>query len=219
MSPLARALTWAIERYQAAGGGQRVWVECNFTPSCSEYAKTAIERHGAMSGSKLAVLRLKRCSNRDQVGTTDDPVPSERNGAKMVSQDSADAEEERIRLRVRELPDPIRIEYFRRLQPRLRDPDTYAVLSYCLVTGLRHMYLGRWPRGFVDVGALVLGVVLLVTGNLVGVAPLAVIGVLDLLALFRSQAIVKDHNNQLARAILTEVTGAQRIPSATPLRG
>jgi len=207
MSPLARALIWGIESYQAAGGGRRAWVECNFTPSCSEYAKTAIERHGAISGSKLARSRLRRCNNREQVGVLDDPVPSEleHTGRSMPSQDSVDAEEERIRLLVRELPDAVKREYFQRLQKGLRDPDTYAVLSYLLVTGLRHMYLGHWTRGLIDLGGLLLGAGLLFFGSFFGLVPLIAIGALDLFALFRSQVIVKDHNNQLARAVLAEL--------------
>jgi putative membrane protein insertion efficiency factor len=34
---------------------------CRFHPSCSVYAKTAIEVHGAVRGSWLAVRRLLKC--------------------------------------------------------------------------------------------------------------------------------------------------------------
>ena len=34
---------------------------CRFYPSCSEYAREAIERHGAVRGSWLAIRRLLRC--------------------------------------------------------------------------------------------------------------------------------------------------------------
>ena len=34
---------------------------CRFTPSCSEYALQAVQTHGALSGSWLAVKRLCRC--------------------------------------------------------------------------------------------------------------------------------------------------------------
>ncbi len=46
---------------------------CRFHPSCSEYAKEAIEIHGFLRGSRLAVLRILRC--HPWAGVGDDPVP------------------------------------------------------------------------------------------------------------------------------------------------
>ena len=46
---------------------------CRFTPSCSEYAKGAILKYGAMAGSWLAVKRIVRCHPRNPGGF--DPVP------------------------------------------------------------------------------------------------------------------------------------------------
>jgi uncharacterized protein len=34
---------------------------CRFHPSCSQYAVEALERHGALRGSWLALRRLLRC--------------------------------------------------------------------------------------------------------------------------------------------------------------
>jgi putative membrane protein insertion efficiency factor len=34
---------------------------CRFSPTCSEYARLALIRHGLWRGSALAVLRLLRC--------------------------------------------------------------------------------------------------------------------------------------------------------------
>ncbi|HTV66315.1 MAG TPA: membrane protein insertion efficiency factor YidD [Bryocella sp.] len=34
---------------------------CRFVPTCSEYAMEAVERHGALRGSLMAVARLLRC--------------------------------------------------------------------------------------------------------------------------------------------------------------
>lgn len=47
---------------------------CHFIPSCSEYARQAIEKHGALKGGWLAVRRVLRChpfTRRDPY----DPVP------------------------------------------------------------------------------------------------------------------------------------------------
>jgi hypothetical protein len=46
---------------------------CRHVPSCSEYAREAVERHGAARGLWLALLRLTRCH---PLGTSGyDPVP------------------------------------------------------------------------------------------------------------------------------------------------
>jgi putative membrane protein insertion efficiency factor len=46
---------------------------CRFTPTCSQYAMEAIERHGALTGSALALKRLCRCHPYGECGH--DPVP------------------------------------------------------------------------------------------------------------------------------------------------
>ena len=46
---------------------------CRFAPSCSDYAREALERHGAMKGVYLAVRRILRCHPYHPGGY--DPVP------------------------------------------------------------------------------------------------------------------------------------------------
>ncbi len=46
---------------------------CRFYPSCSEYARQAIKRHGPLSGLILAVKRILRCHPFHPGGV--DPVP------------------------------------------------------------------------------------------------------------------------------------------------
>jgi putative membrane protein insertion efficiency factor len=46
---------------------------CRFTPSCSDYAIEALNRHGAWKGLRLAVARVARCHPFGSSGI--DPVP------------------------------------------------------------------------------------------------------------------------------------------------
>ncbi|GHT39540.1 putative membrane protein insertion efficiency factor [Bacteroidia bacterium] len=46
---------------------------CRFTPTCSEYAIAAIQKHGALKGSWLAFRRILRCHPWGGYGY--DPVP------------------------------------------------------------------------------------------------------------------------------------------------
>jgi putative membrane protein insertion efficiency factor len=67
----AFVLFW-IRAYQA-GISPLLPASCRYTPSCSEYARQAVERYGAARGSWLAVKRIGRCHPFGGKGY--DPVP------------------------------------------------------------------------------------------------------------------------------------------------
>jgi uncharacterized protein len=48
---------------------------CRFLPTCSDYARQAIEKHGAWRGSGLALKRIARC--HPWGGDGFDPVPED----------------------------------------------------------------------------------------------------------------------------------------------
>jgi len=49
---------------------------CRFAPSCSDYAREAVRRHGAARGAALALRRVGRCHPWHPGGW--DPVPIEK---------------------------------------------------------------------------------------------------------------------------------------------
>ena len=71
-NPIKLALLGAIRVYQSTIG-PALPRSCRFAPSCSYYAYDAVERHGPLRGSWLALKRLARC--HPWGGSGYDPVP------------------------------------------------------------------------------------------------------------------------------------------------
>lgn len=70
--PWTRLVLWSIRGYQRVMAGRPS--PCRFTPSCSTYATEALQIHGLVKGSGLAVWRLLRCNPWGGQGF--DPVPA-----------------------------------------------------------------------------------------------------------------------------------------------
>ena len=119
---------------------------------------------------------------------------------------AVNAQEEDIRLRIRDLSEDQRKAYYDRFRREVRDPDTYAVLNYFFLAGLHHMYLGNFLRGATNLALLLAGVGCFVVGStLLGVLLVAFILSVELMALFRSQVVVAHHNNRVAEHILDDL--------------
>ncbi|CAM3994194.1 membrane protein insertion efficiency factor YidD [Deinococcus frigens] len=75
MSLASRGLVGAVRYYQRVLSPRKPVPTCRFTPTCSEYAAQAIERHGAVKGGWLAAWRVARCNPLLPGGY--DPVPEQ----------------------------------------------------------------------------------------------------------------------------------------------
>jgi putative membrane protein insertion efficiency factor len=85
-SPLAQLLVVPIEGYRRLISpflGQR----CRFAPSCSAYAVTALQTHGAIRGLWLAAKRIARCHPWNPGGV--DPVPPARSARSATAVQSS----------------------------------------------------------------------------------------------------------------------------------
>ena len=123
-----------------------------------------------------------------------------------LNKEAVNAEEEAIRLKVRDLPDEQRREYHERLRRELKDPDTYATLNYFFLTGIHHMYLDKYLRGALNLVVLLVGVAFIISGvAFIGMLVIGFILTIELMALFRSQVVVADHNNQVMKRILEDL--------------
>ena len=66
---------WQIRFYQTQNSPLRP-PACRFIPTCSEYARQAVEKYGAARGSLLAAKRLSKCHPFHRQKTIEyDPVP------------------------------------------------------------------------------------------------------------------------------------------------
>ena len=125
----------------------------------------------------------------------------------MKSKEAVQEEEERIRQRVRALPDNKRLQFFKRAEQELKDPDTYAVLNYLFIAGLHHFYLGKPLRGTINLCIFITGTVMLFTGFAgAGLLLIIAITVVELRDLFNSQSVVQDYNNEVMEKIYRAVS-------------
>ncbi|MBZ0272316.1 membrane protein insertion efficiency factor YidD [bacterium] len=62
----------SIDAYKATVA-PHVPSRCPFTPTCSVYARRAIEKYGAVKGALLAVWRVMRCSPLTKTFGVDEP--------------------------------------------------------------------------------------------------------------------------------------------------
>ena len=74
---MLRILLLALLRFYKLAISPFLGDRCRFYPSCSDYARDAIQYHGAARGSYLALKRVCRCHPFSAGGV--DPVPASSN--------------------------------------------------------------------------------------------------------------------------------------------
>ena len=72
---MKRFLLKCIRFYRTAISPHKGGPCCRYTPTCSQYAITAIERYGAFKGGAMAAWRVLRCNPFSKGGY--DPVPDD----------------------------------------------------------------------------------------------------------------------------------------------
>lgn len=73
---MKKILIKMIQFYKAALSPLKAAPTCKYYPTCSSYAIEAIEVHGALKGTLLAIWRILRCNPFSKGGY--DPVPQKK---------------------------------------------------------------------------------------------------------------------------------------------
>ncbi|MGX5174808.1 hypothetical protein ACUR5C_12370 [Aliikangiella sp. IMCC44653] len=121
----------------------------------------------------------------------------------MLNQQQVDTEEEDLREQINLLSENGKKAFYASVKKKVKDPDTYAALNWFFIIGLHHFYLGRWVSGCLDIAAFIVGILLIVFYSFAaGISLIIIVSMLELWALFRSQLIVQDWNNQLYKVEL-----------------
>ncbi len=133
----------------------------------------------------------------------------------MLSGREVDKREEDLRVQVRGLNSDQKKAFYELCTPRLKDPDTYSTLNFLFLAGLHHFYLGKWLRGGINLAVFLTGIYFIFTGQwLAGLAIVLGITAAELYALFRSEIIVRDHNNDVMEKCL-KITSPETSSSYT----
>ena len=72
---MKRLLLSLIRFYRKNLSRRKKHPTCRYSPCCSEYAMTAVERYGALRGGGMAAWRVLRCNPFSRGGY--DPVPED----------------------------------------------------------------------------------------------------------------------------------------------
>lgn len=203
----SRLAVCLIERYQSRGGGDKLLlVDCNFEPTCSEYTKQSVVRFGFLNGARLGFARIRKCNDRECVQRKPDPPPLDWKSPSMLNKELVSQQEEEIRVQIRELSDDQKQQFYKIVNKKIKDPDTYAALNYSFFFGLHHFYLGRYLRWVVEFTLAIMAIAMLFNSATlpVGILFLVAVSISEIYDLFRSEVIIQDFNNLLMKKVLEQ---------------
>jgi TM2 domain-containing membrane protein YozV len=124
----------------------------------------------------------------------------------LLNQDAVNDEEERLRIQIASLTAENRKKFYSDVKRHIKDPDTYAALNWFFISGIHHFYLGKWAFGILDLFLFVVGLSLIFMGyQMLGFVVIVGISIAEFWALFRSQIIIQDWNNQIYQNILNDI--------------
>lgn len=114
-------------------------------------------------------------------------------------------DEQQIRRRVSALSPARRKAFYDRQMTLLKDPDTYAALTWLFIGGFHHLYLGRVGLFAAEFLCLSLAVLLLWAGAVWAWLILAGLFLYELPQLFFSQRIIRHYNYRQALSLLDAI--------------
>ncbi len=122
--------------------------------------------------------------------------------------------EDELRLLVSELNSEEKKEYYKGLESKLKDPDTFAVLSYFIMFGLQNAYAGRFKLFFGESLVAIVGLIAFYSDNIYGVLGGALMILLlagfRLLQLFFSQRIIADLNYRASLSCYKQIVSKRK---------
>ena len=124
----------------------------------------------------------------------------------MLDKDKILNKEELIRQEIHNLSTEDKKLFYNKIENKIKDPDTYAVLNWLLLAGLHHFYLLKWARGVINLTLFITSVLLLFSEYTYwGIGLLIAIFIFELKELFQSQIIVSDYNNEMMEKVLQKL--------------
>ncbi len=121
----------------------------------------------------------------------------------MLDKSEALEKEEALRCEIQDLSNENKKIFYSKVEDKIKDPDTYAVLNWIFLSGLHHFYLKKWTKGIINLSLFVISILLLFSAYTYwGIGILVALFIVELRELFQSQIIVLDYNNKMMEKVL-----------------